>query len=151
MGSKTLTPTPRSHSTIPQSLHLQAQTLLVPVAPRILGSVGWRKDYTKSGRPFYRHDHEQVDTWDKPTEASAVPESTRSGSSSGSGSGRDNNRPAKTTQSVSKRSSASPLPAGARLKILHVFRAMFFRAIRSAYVRQVSSRCLWNIYGYFSG
>lgn len=72
-------------------------------------SAGWSKDYTKSGRPFYRNDRDNTKTWDKPTAEASTGRSFARSSTSSSG---DNNydRAKKTTPGVA---SESPLPAGA--------------------------------------
>lgn len=102
---------------VPQSLHVYLRTQFVGVNPFvfhvILCSAGWRKDYTKSGRPYYRNTIDQTTCWEKPAGTSAG----RSGSSSGGG-GRDtNDRPKKMILGAPKASSDSPPPAGTMCRI----------------------------------
>ena len=61
----------------------------------------------KSGKPYYRNDHDKSTSWDRPTEAS-IPRAV----AGSSGSGENTDRPAKTL-GVSNGPSESPLPAGA--------------------------------------
>ncbi|CAM9424505.1 unnamed protein product, partial [Scytosiphon promiscuus] len=72
---------------------------------------GWRKAYTKSGKPYYRNDRDQIRRWDKPA-ATETPESRHGYVGTGGGThGKSGNRgstPRERTDQNDRRTTAGP-------------------------------------------